>query len=171
MPLNEDYEWNDVQYQINSQASYDVDLSFNGLPKRQILRPLTELYRLDFPVVLGIFMKVWWMKKGAFDRVFKRGGSSPSALRREWENRLALSEPGRGGKGKFGGWLGEAAPRTQVVTIVITQPVYAWVGTASPLNDRVGGEEQVYLPNLAHRAGPYRSEHARLLWTYTLPVD
>ena len=171
MPLNEDYEWNDVRYQINSRISYDVDQSFRSRPERQLLPTGTELYRLDFPIVPGIFMKVWWMKKEVFERIYKRAGSTPSELRQEWQNGLALRKPGKGSIGALGGRTGEASPRTQIFNIQITQPVYAWVGTASPLFNKTGGEEQVYLPNLAHRAGPDRSEHARLLWTYTLRVD
>jgi hypothetical protein len=115
-------------------------------------------------------MKAWWMKEAAFRRIFDQKGLTPSALRQEWQNSLALRKPGKGGEGKLGGRTGEAAPRTQVVVILTTQPVFAWVRTASSLFNKSGGEEQVYLPNLAHGSGPNGSEHARLLRTYTLPV-
>jgi hypothetical protein len=168
--LNEDYEWSDVRYQINRRISYDVDLSFTGRPEKEQLPKGTALYRLDFPVFFGIFMKAWWMKEAAFRRIFDQKGLTPSALRQEWQNSLALRKPGKGGEGKLGGRTGEAAPRTQVVVILTTQPVFAWVRTASSLFNKSGGEEQVYLPNLAHGSGPNGSEHARLLRTYTLPV-
>jgi hypothetical protein len=168
--LNEQYDWTDVRRLINRRISYDVDLSFNGRPAKETLPAGSLLYRLDFPVVIGIFMKVWWMKEGAFQRIFERAGASPSDLRQEWQNSLALRKPGKGGIGKFGGRTGEAAPRTQVLVIVTTQPVVAWVGIASPLFHKSGGEEQVYLPNLAHGSGPERSDYARLQRTYTLPA-
>lgn len=168
--LNQEYEWSDVRYQINRRISYDVALSFDSRPVKELLVPGTALYRLDFPVFFGIFMKVWWMKEAAFHRIFDRGGSTPSALRQEWQNDLALKKPGKGKAGSLGGRTGEAASRTQVLLILTTQRVFAWVGIASPLFHKSGGEEQVYLPNLAYGSGPNHSEHARLLRTYTLPV-
>jgi hypothetical protein len=168
--LNQEYDWKDIRYQIDRRISYDVELCFTGRPRKDELLSGTVLYRLDFPVVMGVFAKAWWMKEEAFHRIFARAAQSTSALRQEWQNSLALPKPGKGNHGRLGGRTGEAAPRTQVVLIEITQPVYAWVGTASPLFHKAGGEQQVYLPNLAHRSGPYRSEHARLLRTYTLPV-
>jgi hypothetical protein len=168
--LNQEYEWSDVRYQISRRISYDVDLSFDGRPVKEQLRSGTVLYRLDCPVVLGIFVKVWWMKEAAFHRIFDRAGLTSSALRQEWQNSLALKKPGKGDAGELGGWTGEATTRTQVLVIVTTQPVFAWVGIASPLFHKTGGEEQVYLPNLAHGSGAYRSDHARLLRTYTLPA-
>jgi hypothetical protein len=168
--LNQEYEWSDVRYQINRRISYDVDLSFNGRPSKELLPAGTELYRLDFPVVFGIFMKVWWMKEAAFRQIFDGAASSPSVLRQEWQNSLALRKPGKGAIGKLGGRTGEAAARTQVVVIMTTEPVYAWVGIASPLFHKAGGAEQVYLPNLARGSGPERSEYARRLRSYTVPV-
>jgi hypothetical protein len=168
--LNDEYEWGDVRYQISNrydrddhsrQVSYDVALSFEGIPEKQRLEPGVKLYRIDFPIVFGIFTRVWWMKEAAFYRIFKRANSSSSALRREWQHSLAMGKPRKGKKGDHGGRWGEAATRTQVLMIEITQPVRAWVGKASPLNNKCGGEEQVYLPNLARGTGPYRSEYAR----------
>jgi hypothetical protein len=168
--LNQQYEWRDVRYQISHRFSYDVALSFDGIPAKEKRLSGTLLYRLDFPIVFGIFMKAWWMKEPVFRRVFDRGRLSASALRQEWQNSLALKKPQKGVEVRFGGRAGEATMRTQVVLVEITQPVFAWVGAASPLFHRSGGEEQVYLPNLSHGSGPYRSEHARLLRTYTLPA-
>jgi hypothetical protein len=167
--LNQGYEWSDVRYQVNRRISYDVDLSFDRRPAKEQLLTGTVLYRLDFPIVFGVFMKAWWMKEAVFHRIFDRSLTS-SALRQEWQNSLALRKPQKGDQGKFGGRTGEAGTRTQVLVILITQPVFAWVGIASPLFHKSGGEEQVYLPNLAHGSGPYRSEHARLLRMYTLPM-
>jgi hypothetical protein len=168
--LNQEYAWSDVRYEINRRISYDVNLSFNCRPTKEQLPVGTVLYRLDIAVVFGIFMKAWWMKEAAFHRTFDRGSLNPSALRQEWQNKLALRKPAKGDEGKLGGRTGEAATRTQVVVILTTQPVFAWVGVASPLFHKFGGEEQVYLPNLAHGSGPHSSDHARLLRTYTLPA-
>jgi hypothetical protein len=167
--LNQGYEWHNVRYQISRRISYDVDLCFDVTPTKELLAPGTALYRLDFPVVFGFFMKVWWMKEAAFQRIFDKADSS-SSLRREWQSQLAMSKPTKGPQGQLGGRRGEATARTQVLVIETTQPVYAWVGVASPLFQRAGGEEQVYLPNLAHGSGPNHSEYARLLRTYTLPA-
>lgn len=169
MILNQGYEWHDVRYQISRRLSYDVDLCFEGTPTKELLAPATELYRLDFPVVLGCFTKLWWMKEAAFHRIFEQADSA-SSLRQEWQARLAMSKPTKGTQGQLGGRMGEASTRTQVLVIVTTQPVYAWVGIASPLFNKTGGEEQVYLPNMAHGSGPNHSDYARLLRTYTLPA-
>lgn len=168
--LNEAYEWQDIRYQINRRISYDVSLSFHSRPVKEQLPAGTVLFRLDFPVVFGVFMKAWWMREAVFDRIFTRSGLSSSALRQEWQDTLALRKPGKGGLGSLGGRTGEASPRTQVLVIQTTQPAFAWVGIASPLFHKSGGEEQIYLPNLAHGSGPNRSDHARLLRTYTLPA-
>ena len=169
--LNQELELTDVRYPINRQVSfYDIALSFDVRPAKELLPVGTRLYRLDFSVVFGIFTRVWWMKEAAFQRIFQRAGSSASALRQEWQNSLALRRPGKGKEGEFGGWVGEVSTRTQVLEILITQPVFAWVGIASPLFNKLGGEEQVYLPNLAHGSGPNRSDCAQLLRTYTLPA-
>ena len=170
-PLNEQWKWEDVRFQINRHVnSYDVQLSFNQRPERELLAPGTLLYRLDFAVTFGIFMKTWWIKDPVFRRIFDRASPTPSSLRQEWQNTLALSKPGKGKEGKFGGRTGEASMRTQVLVIQIVQPAYAWVGSASPLFNKSGGEEQVYLPNLARGTGPDRSEYARLFRTYALPA-
>ncbi len=166
--LNQEYEWSNVRYQVNRKVSYDVDLSFNASPEKELLSSGSVLYRLDFPIVFGIFAKVWWMKEAVFLRMFHRVAPTSSALRQEWQNTLALKKPEKGDKGEFGGRTGEAAQRTEVLVIVTTAPVFAWVGLASPLFNKSGKEEQVYLPNLAHGTGPTRSDHARLLRTYTL---
>jgi hypothetical protein len=168
--LNENLDWTNVRYQVGRRTSYDVHLSFKGTPDKQELPTGTLLYRLDFPVVFGMFMKSWWMKEDAFRRVFSRSAASPTGLRQEWQNSLSMKKPGKGGHGQFGGRTGEAGTRTQVIVIRITQPVMAWVGVASPLFNKAGGEEQVFLPNLAKGSGPNRSEYAALARTYTLPA-
>jgi hypothetical protein len=101
-------------------------------------------------------MKVWWMKADVLRSIIESTDANATALRREWQHAQAMPK----GKGI----------RTQVFEIVLTEPVYAWIGLASPLFHKGGGAEQVYLPNIARGTGPYRSDVARLLRTYTLPA-
>mgnify|MGYP000212259552 CR=1 FL=1 len=158
MILNEEYSFHDVRHPHNarSRLDYDVELSFTGEPEKVRLEAGTRLLRLDFPIVSGIFMKTWWMKREVFDSLL----DSPDAatLRREWQHGQAMPKASKG-------------VRTLVVEIQLTEPVYAWVGRTAPLFNKQGGLEQVYLPNLARGAGPDHSAHARLLHTYTLPAS
>ncbi len=78
---------------------------------KELLSSGSVLYRLDFPIVFGIFAKVWWMKEAVFQRMFDRVDPTPSALRQEWQNSLALKKPEKGHKVEFGGRMGEAAQR------------------------------------------------------------
>jgi|ERR1039458_2145748 hypothetical protein len=157
MLLNESYSFGDVRYAINSRISYDVELTFTIFPEKVRLEAGTVLVRLDFPVIFGLFMKAWWMKLSVMQMMLDRSNSRAVALRMEWQHSQALPKAGKG-------------TRTQIVEIELTAPVYAWVGQASPLFNKSGGAEQVYLPNLAKGAGPDRSNYARLRRTYTLPV-
>ena len=137
--------------------SYDVELSFNGLPRKECLAARTVLVRLDFPVVFGIFTRVWWMRKDVLAAIVKSADPGLVALRQEWQHQQAMPKAEKG-------------TRTQVFEIELTDPVFAWVGAASPLFHKRGGAEQIYLPNLASGTGPYQSNHARLLRTYTVPA-
>jgi hypothetical protein len=164
MVLNQDLSFSDVRYLISSrvgvdnrQISYDSGLSFTGVPPKVLLPQGTTLVRLDFPVWTALFMKVWWMTPEALRRVLEGAGPEAADMRREWQHQQAMPKPSKG-------------VRTQIIEIILTAPVYAWVGDASPLFHRAGGAEQVYLPNLAKGAGPNRSDYARLLHTYTLPA-
>lgn len=138
--------------------SYDVELSFLERPRKQRLDAGTLLARLDFPVTFGIFMGVWWTRKEVMAQILQGADESSAALRREWQHSLAMPKAHKGS-------------RTRVVEIVLTEPVYAWVGIASPLYNKRGGAEQVFLPNLARGAGPNLSNYARLNATYLLPVE
>ena len=182
MILNEAYSFSDVRYPISSKVgrrmpardaegneppanlppdirpiSYDVELSFIDRPKKTLLPAGTVLFRLDFPVSLTLFMSVWWMRKEVLEAILHSANPDSAALRREWQHATAMPKAARG-------------TRTQIVQIVLTERVYAWVGTASPLFHKRGGAEQIYLPNLATGAGPNRSDFARLQATYTLPT-
>ena len=183
MILNEAYSFSDVRYLISSKVgdrmrpldadgnkppdnlppdirpiSYDVELSFIDYPKRTLLNAGTVLVRLDFPVSFAVFMSVWWMRKEVLETILHSADPDSAALRREWQHASALPKAAKG-------------TRTRIVEIVLTEPVYAWVGNASPLFNKRGGAEQIYLPNLAKGAGPNRSDFARLQHTYTLPAS
>ncbi len=158
MILNEQYSFHDVRYSISRKLSYDVELSFNGLPRKECLEARTTLVRLDFPVVFGIFAKVWWMRENVLQGIVNSSDPGVVALRQEWQHQQALPKAAKG-------------IRTQVLEIELTTAVFAWVGQASPLFHRRGGAEQIYLPNLASGTGPDRSSHARLRRTYTLPIQ
>jgi hypothetical protein len=157
MILNEEYSFSDVRYLINRKISYDAGLSFIGYPQKVKLEKGTVLVRLDFQVILGIFMRAWWMRPDTLQAILKSADPSAAALRREWQHRQAMPKASKG-------------IRTQIVEIQLTAPVYAWLGNASPLFNKSGGAEQVYLPNLARGTGPNQSDFARLRRTYTLPA-
>ena len=164
MILNESLSFSDVRYLISSKTSsdnrmisYDVELSFVGFPEKMLLPPGTVLVRLDFPVVFGLFMRVWWMTPQALTSILRGTDLTADSMRREWQHQQAMPKPEKG-------------VRTQIVEIVITAPVYAWGGKACPRFNKAGGADQVYLPNLAQGAGPERSDHARLLNTSLLPA-
>ena len=157
MILNESNSFHDVRYLINSRISNDVELAFIGLPRKVLLDAHTVLVRLDFPVVFGFFMKAWWMTPETLERIARGADDSAALMRRQWQHDLAMPKAAKG-------------VRTQIIEIELTSPVYAWVGVASPLFNKCGGAEQVYLPNLAKGAGPDRSQFARLRRCYTLPA-
>jgi hypothetical protein len=157
MLLNEEYSFHDVRYAISRHISYDTEASFVDLPQKVRLEAGTLLSRLDFPVVLDVFMKVWWMKSDALQAILQDAGPDAAALRREWQHQQAMPKAARG-------------VRTHRIEIQLTQPVYAWIGKASSLFHKPGGAEQVYLPNLARHNGPNRSDFARMSRTYTLPI-
>ena len=102
-------------------------------------------------------MKAWWMTPELLRGILQTAGGDAASVRTEWQHQLAMPKAAKGA-------------RTQIIEISITAPVYAWVGRASPLFNKKGGAEQVYLPNLSQGASPYRSEFARLLQTSTLPA-
>jgi hypothetical protein len=183
MILNEAYSFSDVRYLISSKVcermrprdangkrpsgdlppdirpiSYDVELSFIDYPKKTLLTAGTVLLRLDFPVTFALFMNVWWMKQQVLEKMLHSVDPDATALRREWQHATALPKAAKG-------------TRTRIVEIILTEQVYAWVGEASPMFNKRGGAEQIYLPNLARGSGPNSSDFARLQATYTLPVS
>ncbi len=182
MTLNEDFSFSDVRYLVSSKVgermrprdadgnkppanlppiirpiSYDVELSFIHYPVKTLLNAGTVLVRLDFPVSFTLFMNVWWMRKEVLETMLHNTVPGSAALRLEWQHATSLPKAPKG-------------TRTRIVEIVLTEPVYAWVGKASPMFNKQGGAEQIYLPNLARGSGPNSSDFARLTHTYTLPA-
>ena len=183
MALNENLSFKDVRYPINARVSkYDPELSFVGYPDKVLLNKGEVLVRLDFPIVFGIFTRVWWMKNSVLQGIIRGADPGSTALRRAWQQQQAMPKlgkaaadplevPGRESAQRRERLKPEKGPRTQILEIVITQPSYAWIGLASPLFHRTGGAEQVYLPNLASGTGPDQSDYASLRHTYTLPWE
>lgn len=155
MILNQEYSFSDVRYLINTRHSNDVELCFTHYPRKVRLEAGASLVRLDFPVLFGIFMKLWWMRQDALQSILHSADSNFVSLRQAWQHQQAMPKASKG-------------IRTLIVEIQLTAPVYAWIGTASPLFNKSGGAEQVYLPNLARGVGPNGSDFARLKNTYTL---
>ena len=154
--LNERYSFSDVRYLINRALSYDAAVTFVGYPEKVLLPNGTVLVRLDPPLVLGIFSKLWWMEVEEFHRFSARARETSDNLRTLWQHQQALPKLPKG-------------VRTEVCEIRLTKPVYAWVGKAASLFNKGGGAKQIYLPNLAQGTGSYRSDHAILAGTYGLP--
>ncbi len=158
MLLNEEYSFADVRYLINRKVSYDVELSFISLPQKTLYPKGSILCRLDFPIVLGLFSRVWWMEKDVLADILKTASPGGSALRMEWQHQQAMPKASKG-------------TRTLIIEIETTAAVYGWSGIASPLFNKAGGAQQVYLPNLSKGSGFDRSDYARLRHTYTLPAQ
>jgi hypothetical protein len=158
MILNEEFSFTDVRYKISRKIpnDYDAGLSFVGFPRKELLSAGTLLVRLDFPVVAGIFMRVWWMKPEVLHAILRKAEPTASSVRKEWQHQQAMPKA----KGV----------RTQIIEIELTAPVYGWVGRTSPLFQRIGGAEQVFLPNLAKGTGSHRSDYACLKHSYLLPA-
>lgn len=96
----------------------------------------------------------------------------PEAVFRELHE--AASRPKHGGGRLFRNYVAEALSlpvgdvQLCVVEIELTQKVFGWVGKSSPLFERPGGMEQVFLPNLAERGNPRASVVAQVVHTYWL---
>lgn len=179
--LNERYSFSDVRYLISRahgalisrdheskdkgsiktvgrRVSYDAGVTFVEYPKKVLLPVDTTLVRLDPPLLLGagIFSKVWWMGIEESHRFSARANETSENLRVLWQQQQALPKLSKG-------------VRIQVYEIRLIKPVWAWVGKTAPLFKKMGGAEQIYLPNLAEATGSYRSDHAMLSRTYCLP--
>lgn len=117
----------------------------------------TRLFRLIRMAEGSYFDGVWWM---------------PEAVFRELHE--AASRPKHGGGRLFRNYVAEALSlpvgdvQLCVVEIELTQKVFGWVGKSSPLFERPGGMEQVFLPNLAERGNPRASVVAQVVHTYWL---
>ena len=92
--LNQEFEWEDLRFLINSKVSYDATPSFVNDPVKTVLPGKTVLYRLGPPVTFGIFNGVWWTPDIVFQQIIASANSSDH-MRQEWQNILAMPEPTR----------------------------------------------------------------------------
>ena len=88
----------------------------------------------------------------------KRADYTPSELRQEWQNSLALRKPGKGSTGRLLDELDLRSCSTNTGSEHRDAPAGLGMG---------GGAG--FLPNLSRRLWSDRSEQARRLWT--LPVE
>jgi len=156
--LNEALGFNDVRWATGRKSSkYDALKSFQGPPKKTLLKPDTLLYRLVYITDGVYFDQVWWMPKCTFDELHNDANRSQHGGGRLFRNYVAqyMSLP----SGSY---------QLSVVEIELTAGVYAWVGQSKPLFGRPGGMEQVFLPNLADRGEPRTSSCAKVVHTYWL---
>jgi hypothetical protein len=155
--LNQDLGFDEVRWATLRKTSYDSRVSFHLSPQKTLLPAGTRLFRLVVLVTGTYFDSAWWIPEPAFRKLQDDANRSTHAGGRLFRNYVAeyLALPSAGNQ-------------LCVVEIQLTTPVYGWTGRASPLFDRPGGMEQVYLPNLAERGSPRTSAHAMLIRTYWL---
>jgi hypothetical protein len=155
--LNQDLGFDEVRWATLRKISYDSRLSFQAQPQKTLLPKGTHLFRLVNMVTGTYFDAVWWIPETVFRALHDDADRSAHGGGRLFRNYVAQ-------------YLALPSGGTQLcaVEIQLTTPVYAWVGRSSPLFDRPGGMEQVYLPNLADRGSPRTSAHAKLVRTYWL---
>jgi hypothetical protein len=155
--LNQELGFDEVRWATMRKTSYDSRQSFQ-LPFRKVLLPVgTRLYRLVYLVAGKYFDEVWWMPKAVFEELHNDANRAGHGGGRLFRNYIAQSMA-----------LPSGSFQLCVVEIELVQPVYAWEGPSSPLFDRPGGMQQIFLPNLADRGAPRQSSHARLVHTYWL---
>jgi len=155
--LNQDLRFDEVRWATMRKTSYDSRASFQGAPEKRMLPAGTRLYRLVNLLTGQYFDAVWWIPQAVFSELRDHVNRSEHGGGRLFRNYVAQ-------------FLALPSGDTQlcVVEIELTNAVYAWIGRSSPLFDRPGGMEQVYLPNLAEPGNPRASTHARLVRTYWL---
>lgn len=155
--LNQDLGFDEVRWATLRKTSYDALISFQGLPQKTLLPAGTRLFRL-VNIVTGIYFDgVWWIPEPVFRALHDDANRSVHGGGRLFRNYVAE-------------YMALPSGDTQlcVVEIQLTTSVYAWTGRSSPLFDRPGGMEQVYLPNLTDRGQSRTSAHASLVRTYWL---
>lgn len=155
--LNQDLGFDEVRWATLRSISYDSRASFQGSPQKTLIPAGTRLYRISNMVTGIYFDSRWWMPEPVFKELHDDANRSSHGGGRLFRNYVAqyMSLPYTGGP-------------MCVVEILLVRPVYAWVGRSSPLFNRPGGMEQIFLPNLAERGSPRTSAHAHLVRTYWL---
>lgn len=140
--LNENLEWNDIV-----AARPDVRLAFRGAPTKELLATGKMLCRFitTESKTRGIpgnevFASPWWMEWTTTVGMLSRFKSvAPNEVVR---GKLAITH-------EFSREL------DSLVQIILTEPAYAWKGSAQYQDDRrrrvtyIGGGTQLYVPNLA----------------------
>jgi hypothetical protein len=155
--LNQNLDFDEVRWATMRKTSYDSRRSFQGAPEKVLLPVGTRLYRL-VPIVTGKYLdEVGWMPSDVFEELHNDANKAGHGGGRLFRNYVAqyMALP----SGDF---------QLCVVEIELVQPVYAWGGLSSPLFERPGGMQQIYLPYLADRGEPRQSSNARLVHTYWL---
>ena len=155
--LNQELGFDEVRWATMRKTSYDAGASFQGPAEKRLLATGTRLYRLMNLPNGRYFESVWWMPQDVFRELHNDAAQSSHGGGRLFRNYVAqyMALPSGGNQ-------------LCVVEIELTRAAYAWVGHSSPLFNRPGGMEQVYLPNLAERGSPRNSMHARIVRTYWL---
>lgn len=155
--LNQNLGFDEVRWATMRKTSYDSRAAFLGSPEKRLLPFGTRLFRLVNMVTGNYFDSAWWIPEAVFSELYEDANRSTHGGGRLFRNYVAQ-------------YMAVPSGSTQlcVVEIQLVNSVYAWIGRSSPLFDRPGGMEQVYLPNLSDRGVPRASTHARLLRTYWL---
>jgi hypothetical protein len=143
--LNENLDWHTIVI-----SHPDVARAFRGTPEKTMLATnemlcrfiTTESKKKGIPGN-HVFFSPWWMEWGPTVGMLSRFKAVPP--KNVVRARLAVTED-------FSREL------DSLVQIILTEPVYAWKGTAQYQDDKtsgvtyIGGGIQVYLPNLASDA-------------------
>ena len=140
--LNGNLEWS--QFDRNPE----IRNAFNGVPAKTLLPSgamlcrfiTTETAKKEY-VDSGIYSSPWWTEWGTTAKMLGRWQTATVKPIDVIRARLAVT-------GKF------SAKLDSLVQIILTQPVYAWKGSARHQEDDdlkltyLGGGEQLFLPNL-----------------------
>lgn len=155
--LNQQLGFDEVRWATMRKTSYDSRASFQGAPEKKLLPAGTRMYRLLDLFTGKYFDSVWWIPEAVFLELNADANRSAHGGGRLFRNYVAQYMA-----------LPSADTQMCVAEIELKNCVYAWVGRSSPLFNRPGGMEQVFLPNLSDRGSPRTSAYARLVRTYWL---
>jgi hypothetical protein len=143
-----------ANFDFGRDAPMDARRAFLGVPRKIKLSPGLSLCRFITPenAKLGyagnyVFRSPWWFPISTLDEVLRVARLNKVPAVEAARARLAISDP--------------YSPTMEgFCTMVITAPVWAWTGRASgqPKGEPdnvwyIGGEEQIYVPNLADNTG------------------